>query len=114
MNRFYLFSFSDSKDVDLARIGSPWQTAKQYLAITLWIPHFDPRFAYIGSSPVWVQLLALLIEYWHGEALRHITSPLGTYLPMDLITRSQGRKGKHALFARVLVDVCSSSYTNYP
>lgn len=45
---FSLFKFTSVNDLCRAREGSPWTVAGSPLAITAWIPNFDPQRAYLG------------------------------------------------------------------
>ncbi|RWR76460.1 hypothetical protein CKAN_00490200 [Cinnamomum micranthum f. kanehirae] len=55
-NNFLVCTFTDEKDFNWVRRGSPWKIAGQQVVVTNWIPNFDPTSAYIAQIPAWIML----------------------------------------------------------
>ncbi|KAJ8617721.1 hypothetical protein MRB53_013907 [Persea americana] len=70
----------------------------------IWVPDFDQTRAFIAQISVWVMLPGLPLEYWEEKHLRTILEPMGLLLHSDEVTRSKGRAGKRAMFARALIE----------
>ena len=62
--------------------------------MTAWVPNFDPQRAFLGTTPLWVRLPRLPLDFWSEQVLRRVAAPLGTYIRMDQVTQSLGRLGK--------------------
>lgn len=100
-----MFTFTRVSGLCRAREGSPWTVAGAPIAVTAWVPNFDPQRAYFGSAPVWVLVPGLPLDFWSEKVLGMILAPLGKFIRMGPVTQSLGRMGKKATATRILVEV---------
>ena len=62
-NGFFLFKFTSVEDPCKAREGSPWKVAGSSLAVTAYIPNFSPHRAFLGTTPLWIRLPGLPLDF---------------------------------------------------
>lgn len=84
-----------------ALTGGPWKAFGSYLMAQTWLPEFDPLRDEIVTTPVWVRLSNIPINFYHKSILMGIARGLGRPIKVDLNTLNFER----GRFARVCVEV---------
>ncbi|CAA7042856.1 unnamed protein product [Microthlaspi erraticum] len=98
---FFMVRFEQEEEYLAALTGGPWRVFGSYLMIQAWTPDFDPTRDEIETTPVWVRLANLPINFYHRSILMGIAKGLGKPLKVDSTTLHCER----ARFARVCVEV---------
>ncbi|CAL9240243.1 unnamed protein product, partial [Arabidopsis halleri] len=81
--------------------GGPWRVFGSILMVKAWEPNFDPLRDEIVTTPVWVRISNLPLNFYHRAILMGIAEGVGKPLRVDLTTL----KVERARFARVCVEV---------
>ena len=63
--------------------GDPWGFRKNTLTIKKWEPNMDLSDTFFLTTPIWVRLLGLPLEFWHEDIFRGITRSFGDLIAMD-------------------------------
>ncbi|KAG2293405.1 hypothetical protein Bca52824_040074 [Brassica carinata] len=84
-----------------ALIGGPCRAFGSYLMVRAWSPEFDPLRDDIVTTPVWIKLANIRVNFYHHLILMGIAKGLGTPIGVDLTTLNVER----ARFARICVEV---------
>lgn len=99
--QFFMIRFELEDEYLMALTGGPWRVFGSYLMVRAWSPEFDPLQDEIVTTPVWIRLSNLPVNFYHKAILLGIASGLGKPLKVDLTTLNFER----ARFARVCVEV---------
>lgn len=99
--QFFMVRFENEEEYMEALTGGPWRVFGSYLMVQAWSPSFDPLSEEITTTPVWVRLANLPINFYHRSILMGIAKGLGNPIRVDLTTLQCER----ARFARVCVEV---------
>lgn len=99
--KFFLVRFTDEEEYMCALTGGPWRMFGSYLLTQAWTPEFDPLRDEISTTPVWVRLSNIPVNFYHRSILMGIARGLGNPVKVDLTTLNFER----ARFARVCVEV---------
>ena len=102
---FFLFRFHSEVDVPRVITAGPWSFRGQFLHVFPWRPDFNPMTEMPRSSPVWIQLPDLPLEYWNRECLSGITKALGR--PIKIDDRSLKLERGHSVRICVEIDLSS-------
>ncbi|CAI0455976.1 unnamed protein product [Linum tenue] len=100
-NGCFLVRFRSHKDYELACSEGPWLLGDTYLTVFRWYKGFNPWKVEVKSTPVWVQLPDLPIEFFNAEAVTIIAQLIGRPVRVDRATE-MGARGN---YARVCVEV---------
>ncbi|XP_048611878.1 uncharacterized protein LOC125586109 [Brassica napus] len=84
-----------------ALTGGPWRAFGSYLMVRAWSPEFDPLRDDTITTPVWIWLTNIPVNFYHRSILMGISKGLGKPVRVDLTTL----KFERARFARVCVEV---------
>ncbi|CAA7044673.1 unnamed protein product [Microthlaspi erraticum] len=98
---FFMVRFGEEDEYMAALTGGPWKAFGSYLLVQAWSPGFDPLRDEILTTPVWVRLSYLPVNFYHRSILMGIAKGLGKPLRVDQTTLNVER----ARFARVCVEV---------
>ncbi|XP_038972704.1 uncharacterized protein LOC120104882 [Phoenix dactylifera] len=93
--------FRSTEDQDRALSEGPWVVAGQLLAMTPWVPDFEPGEEAVQTAMVWLRLPRLPPEYWSTSTTLHIAARAGQPVTVDGVTKQRQAMG----FARVKVAV---------
>lgn len=96
-----MIRFEMEEEYMAALTGGPWRVFENYLLLQAWSPEFDPTRDDIVTTPVWVRISSLPVNYYHRSILMGIAKGLGRPLRVDLTTA----RFERARFARVCVEV---------
>lgn len=99
--QFFMIRFELDEEYMAALTGGPWRVFGNYLLVQNWSPSFDPLRDEITTTPVWVRLMNIPVNYYHRSILLGIACGLGKPLKVDGTTLNFER----ARFARVCVEV---------
>ncbi|KAI0488433.1 hypothetical protein KFK09_028264 [Dendrobium nobile] len=82
--------------------GGPWFIEGNIVGLDRWTPQFSPESMEGLSSPVWIRLPNLPLQYWDDCNIARIASKIGVPLWIDAQTGNWGRRE----YARVCVRMC--------
>lgn len=99
--QFFMIRFELEDEYLAALAGGPWRVFGSYLMTQAWTPEFDPLRDDIVTTPVWIRLSNIPVNFYHKEILMCIAKGLGTPVKVDETTLNFER----ARFARVCVEV---------
>lgn len=99
--QFFMVRFEAEEDYMVAVTGGPWRLFGSMLMVQAWTPEFDPLRDDIETTPVWVRMASLPVNFYHRAILMGIAEGLGKPIRVDLTTL----KFERARFARVCVEV---------
>ncbi|CAA7036312.1 unnamed protein product [Microthlaspi erraticum] len=99
--QFFMIRFELEEEYMAALTGGPWKAFGSYLMVQAWSPDFDPLKSEIETTPVWVRLLNIPVNFYHKAILMGIAKGLGKPVRVDDTTLNFER----ARFARVCVEV---------
>ncbi|XP_024013365.1 uncharacterized protein LOC112087724 [Eutrema salsugineum] len=99
--QFFMIRFELEEEYFTALTGGPWRVFGSYLMVKGWSPEFDPLRDEIVTTPVWVRISNLPVNFYHPEILMGIAKGLGNPVRVDTTTLHFER----ARFARVYVEV---------
>jgi hypothetical protein len=89
------------KDDALQILKGCWFMDKNILSIKPWHPLFDAREEFEASTPVWVKLPNLPIEFWSDSRLKVIGDALGNFITVD----DSYKYSSSCLVAHILVEI---------
>ncbi|XP_028549771.1 uncharacterized protein LOC110108706 [Dendrobium catenatum] len=92
-----LFSSVEARDAVLC--GGPWFIGGNIVGLDRWTPSFSPASMEGLSSPVWIRMPNLPLQYWDDCNIYRIASRIGVPLWIDAQTGNSGRRE----YARVCV-----------
>ncbi|KAG7579199.1 hypothetical protein ISN45_Aa03g033600 [Arabidopsis thaliana x Arabidopsis arenosa] len=98
---FFMVRFESEEEYLMALTGGPWRVFGNYLMVQAWSPSFDPLKDDIATTPVWIRLSNIPVNFYHKTILMGIARGLGRPVKVDLTTLNFER----ARFARVCVEV---------
>lgn len=98
---FFMVRFELEEEYLAALTGGPWRAFGSYLMAQAWSPEFDPLRDDIVTTPVWVRLSNIPVNFYHKAILMGIARGLGKPIRVDLTTLNFER----ARFARICVEV---------
>ncbi|EOA32779.1 hypothetical protein CARUB_v10016088mg, partial [Capsella rubella] len=99
--QFFMIRFEKEEEYMAALTGGPWRVFGSCLLTQAWSPSFDPLRDEITTTPVWIRLSNLPVNFYHQFILMGIAEGLGTPIKVDLTTLQFER----ARFARICVEV---------
>lgn len=99
--QFFMIRFEAEEEYMAALSGGPWRVFGSYLMVQAWSPDFDPLRDEIVTTPVWVRLSYLPVNFYHKTILMGIARGLGKPVKVEITTLNFER----ARFARVCVEV---------
>ncbi|KAG7565101.1 hypothetical protein ISN44_As10g018210 [Arabidopsis suecica] len=99
--QFFMVRFDMEEDYLAAVTGGPWRVFGSILMVQAWAPGFDPLRDEIVTTPVWVRIANLPVNFYHRAILMGIAGGLGKPVRVDMTTL----KFERARFARVYVEV---------
>lgn len=99
--KFFMIRFELEEEYMAVLTGRPWKAFGSYLMVQAWSPKIDPLRDEIVTTPVWVRLSNIPVNFYHRAILIGIASGLGRPIKVDLTTLNLER----ARFARVCVEV---------
>ncbi|KAG7537202.1 Reverse transcriptase domain [Arabidopsis suecica] len=99
--QYYLIRFEKEEEFLEALTGGPWKMFGSYLLVKRWSLDFNPMSDEIATTPVWVRLSNIPVNFYHQAILFGIAKGLGTPVKVDTTTRQFER----ARFARVCVEI---------
>ncbi|KAF7833960.1 reverse transcriptase [Senna tora] len=86
---FFLIFFRFVEDRWKALLHGPCVVDGHFVSITLWRPRFNPALHEKDiSSPIWIKLECLPVEFYNRDILIKIGNSLGTFLGLDSDTYS--------------------------
>ncbi|XP_048596345.1 uncharacterized protein LOC125578102 [Brassica napus] len=98
---FFMVRFESDEEYMNALSGGPWRAFGSCLMVQAWTPDFDPLRDEIVTTPVWVRLSHIPVNFYHKAILMGIAKGLGRPIKVDLTTL----KFERARFARIYVEV---------
>jgi len=98
---FFMVRFGVEEEYMNALSGGPWRAFGSYLMVQAWTPEFDPLRDEIVTTPVWVRLAHIPVNFYHKTILMGIAKGLGKPIKVDCTTL----KVERARFARICVEV---------
>lgn len=99
--QFFMVRFEKEDEYLAALTGGPWRIFGSYLMVRAWSPEFDPLRDDIVTTPVWVRLTNIPVNFYHRSILMGIAKGLRKPVRVDLTTLNFER----ARFARICVEV---------
>ncbi|KAG7578919.1 Reverse transcriptase domain [Arabidopsis thaliana x Arabidopsis arenosa] len=99
--QFFMVRFQSEEEYMSVLTGGPWRIFGSYLMVQAWSPEFDPIKDEIVTTPVWVRISNVPVNFYHKQILMGIARGLGKPIKVDQTTLSFER----ARFARVCVEV---------
>lgn len=82
-------------------IDGPWSINGLTLQLSPWQAFFEPAFAKLTTTAIWVQLHNLPVEMWDGKSVDTMIAHFGNLLKVDELTISLTR----SKFARVCIEI---------
>lgn len=98
---FFMVRFKLEEEYMAALSGGSWRAFGSYLMAQAWSPVFDPLKDEIVTTPVWIRLSHIPVNFYHKTILMGIAKGLGRPIKVDLTTL----KFKRARYARICVEV---------
>ncbi|XP_013633708.1 PREDICTED: uncharacterized protein LOC106339442 [Brassica oleracea var. oleracea] len=98
---FFMVRFKKEDEYLAALTGGPWRVFGSYLMVRAWSSEFDPLRDDIATTPVWVRLTNIPVNFYHRSILMGIAKGLGKPVRVDMTTLNFER----AMFARICVEV---------
>lgn len=98
---FFMVRFGVEEEYMNALSGGPWRAFGSYLMVQAWTPEFDSLRDEIVTTPVWVRLAHIPVNFYHKTILMGIAKGLGKPIKVDCTTL----KVERARFARICVEV---------
>ncbi|GLJ44530.1 hypothetical protein SUGI_0935010 [Cryptomeria japonica] len=80
---FFVVLFENHIDRDQILNQEKWYANKHVVYLQPWEPNFNPIPLLVYSSPIWINLYNLPIEYWGKSYLENIGRMLGMVLEID-------------------------------
>ncbi|XP_013617040.1 PREDICTED: uncharacterized protein LOC106323468 [Brassica oleracea var. oleracea] len=99
--QFFMVRFEKEDEYLAALTGGPWRVFGSYLMVRAWSSEFDPLRDDIATTPVWVRLTNIPVNFYHRSILMGIAKDLGKPVRVDMTTLNFER----ARFARICVEV---------
>ncbi|CAA7019738.1 unnamed protein product [Microthlaspi erraticum] len=93
--------FGDEEEYLSALTGGPWKAFGSYLMVQAWSLEFEPMTDEITTTPVWIRLSNLPVNFYHRSILLGLAQGLSKPIRVDQTTLNVER----ARFARVCVEV---------
>ncbi|GLJ22107.1 hypothetical protein SUGI_0414740 [Cryptomeria japonica] len=98
---FFVVLFEDGEDINRILNQENWFANNHAIYLQPWSPNFDPIPLAVYSTPVWIRLYNLPIEYWSEDLLEKIGRTLGTLLEVDFDDEDDLYKYAHLRIAAV-------------
>lgn len=80
---WFVFQFTCREDADLIH-SRVWTYGKTFFKPQKWTSLFDTETDELDTTPIWVRLPGLPLEFWNPRSLRDIGNRLGTFIKPDL------------------------------
>lgn len=84
--QFFMVRFEKEEEYFSALTGGPWRAFGSHLLVQAWSPEFNPIKDDIVTTPVWIRLLNVPMNFYHPEIIMGIAKGLGNPLRVDLFT----------------------------
>lgn len=97
----FLFNFDNKEDYHHVLTGGPWIIMNHYLTVRKSKPNFNPEESKEATTPLWIRLPRLPIEWFDENTLFQIGSKVGKPLKTEFNSASSTR-GK---YARICIEV---------
>ncbi|CAA7024104.1 unnamed protein product [Microthlaspi erraticum] len=91
---FFMVRFGVEEEYMAALTGGPWKAFGSYLLVQAWSPEFDPLRNEIVTTPVWIRLTNLPVNFYHRSILMGIAKGLGKPLRVDQTTLNLERASR--------------------
>ncbi|XP_020673098.2 uncharacterized protein LOC110092773 [Dendrobium catenatum] len=88
----FICRFSSNEARDAMLCGGPWFIGGCLVGLDRWTPGFSPASMEGLSSPVWIRLPNLPLEYWDECNISRIASRIGLPMWIDAQTDNWGRR----------------------
>lgn len=98
---FFMVRFELEEEYMAALSGGPWRAFASYLMVHAWPPEFDLLKDERVTTPVWVRLSHIPVNFYHKTILMGIAKELGRPIKVDLTTL----KFERARYAIICVEV---------
>ncbi|KAG7548419.1 hypothetical protein ISN44_As12g036090 [Arabidopsis suecica] len=98
---FFMVRFELEEEYLAALTNGPWRAFGSHLVVQAWTPEFEPLRDEIVTTPVWVRLSNLPVNFYHRSILMGIARGLGKPIRVDSTTLNLER----TRFTRVCVEV---------
>lgn len=114
----FLFNFDNKEDYHHVLTGGPWIIMNHYLTMRKSKPNFNPEESKEATTPLWIRLPRLPIEWFDENTLFQIGSKVGKPLKTEFNSASSTR-GKYARicveveFAKPLIPSCNLEGRKY-
>ncbi|KAG7534372.1 Endonuclease/exonuclease/phosphatase superfamily [Arabidopsis thaliana x Arabidopsis arenosa] len=99
--QFFMVRFELEDEYLMALTGGPWRAFGSYLMVQAWAPEFNPLIDEIVTTPVWIRLADIPVNFYHKVILLGIAKGLGKPIKVDFTTLNFER----GRFARICVEV---------
>lgn len=99
--QFLMVRFELEEEHFSALTGGPWRAFGSHLMVQAWTPEFEPLRDEIVTTPMWVRLSNIPVNFYHRSILMGVASGLGKPIRVDPTTLNLDQ----ARFARVCVEV---------
>ncbi|WOL07864.1 hypothetical protein Cni_G16613 [Canna indica] len=80
---FFVFRFDSIDSANRALTEGPWIFRGDVLRLMPWKPLFRPWEEMFTTSPVWIRLQSLPLEFWHHDSIVAIAQSFGKVLKVD-------------------------------
>ncbi|CAL9223761.1 unnamed protein product, partial [Arabidopsis halleri] len=81
--QFFMIRFESDEEYMAALTGGPWRVFGSYLLVQAWSPDFDPLRDEIATTPVWVRISNIPVNFYHRSILMGIAKSLGNPIKVD-------------------------------
>lgn len=98
---FFIVCFETEIHYNEILDGGPWFWGNSGLSMRKWYPEFNPLTTTAMTTPVWVRLPNLPLQFWYHESFVTIGDSLGKFIKEDTNRLSKGL----ATFARICVEL---------
>lgn len=87
-NGFLLIRCSSHEIMQRILMGGPWSINRIILQLSPWKFFFEPAFAKLNSTTIWIQLHNFPANFWEAETQESISAHIGNLLKVDDLTSS--------------------------
>ncbi|KAG2307473.1 hypothetical protein Bca52824_027221 [Brassica carinata] len=101
LRQFFMVRFEKEAEYLEALTGGPWRAFGSYLMVRAWSPKFDPLRDNIVTTPVWIRLTNIPMNFYHRSFLMGIAKGMGKPIRVDQTTL----KFERTRYARICVEV---------
>ena len=91
LNVFFSFAFNYKEDLNMVLCVGPWLFGNSTLTIKKWEPNMDLSDAFFLTTPIWVRLPGLSLEFWHEDIFKGIASSFSELVVVDNLMASKSK-----------------------